>query len=174
MFVVFLRGVNLGSHNKVPTKPLAARVAEQVGVPVRGYLQSGNLVVAGGRRDELAGLVGGLIRETTGLEISIVVRSVSELEKLLAADPWPDEDPVKVHLSMWEGRHDQAAAKAMAAADWGGDEIVFSGRNAWLHYAGQSHTSRLGNQAVEKQLTVVATARNSRTIRALVDLAHEG
>jgi uncharacterized protein (DUF1697 family) len=168
--VAFLRGVNLGPRNKVPQRALAERLAEATGAPVRHYLQSGNLVVAS-PAPELARLVRKLIGEHTGLDIAVVVRAAAELADVLDACPWPDEDARRVHLSMWDDQHDSRTARAMVAADWSGDEIVFKGRNAWMRFAKGFHEAKLGNQVIERRLGVVATARNADTIRGVLDLA---
>jgi uncharacterized protein (DUF1697 family) len=152
----------------VPQRPLADRVAKETGGPCRHLLQSGNLVVAA-PPDGLADLVAGLIREQTGLEIPVIVRT-AELAELLALCPWPGVDARRVHLSMWDADHDPDKAAAMTAADWSGDEIVFAGRNAWMLYASSFHEAKLGNHVVERRRKVVATARNRDTITAVVDL----
>ncbi|WP_165449364.1 DUF1697 domain-containing protein [Krasilnikovia cinnamomea] len=167
--MAFLRGVNLGVRNRVPQRPLAERLAEATGGPVRHHLQSGNLVVAS-PAPGLAGLIRELIDDLTGLDIPVVVRPAAQLADLLEACPWPDEDARRVHLSMWDDRHDQGAADAMTAADWSGDEIVFVQRNAWMRYASDFHAAKLGNHVIERRLGVVATARNANTIGTVLDL----
>ena len=168
--VAFLRGVNLGARNKVPQRALAERLAAETGGAVRHHLQSGNLVVAS-PVPELADLIRRLIGDDTGLDIPVVVRTAAELGDVLAVCPWPEEDPRRVHLSMWDQEHDPGKASAMVAADWSGDEIVFTGRNAWMRYPGGFHRAKLGNHVIERRLGVVATARNVDTIRAVQRLA---
>ncbi|BFU42376.1 DUF1697 domain-containing protein [Krasilnikovia sp. MM14-A1004] len=168
----FLRGVNLGARNKVPQRPLAERLAEATGSPVRHYLQSGNLVVAS-PVPGLAALIRKLIADGTGLDIPVVIRTSSALADLLHACPWPTEDPRRVHLSMWDDEHDVGTARAMVAAEWSGDEIAFHGRNAWMRYATGFHAAKLGNHVIERRLGVVATARNADTIRTLVEMSAE-
>jgi uncharacterized protein (DUF1697 family) len=168
--VAFLRGVNLGARNKVPPRPLAERLAEATGGPVRHYLQSGNLVV-GAPTPALGVLVRKLIGDDTGLDIPVIVRMASELATLLDACPWPAENARRVHLSMWEDEHDSGKARAMSAAGWSGDEIVFSGRNAWMRYAKGFHEAKLSNHVIGRRLGVVATARNVDTIRTVRDMA---
>ncbi|GAB1643058.1 DUF1697 domain-containing protein [Krasilnikovia sp. MM14-A1259] len=170
--VAFLRGVNLGARNKVPQRPLAERLTEATGAPVRHHLQSGNLVVAS-PTPRLAELIRKLIGDDTGLDIPVIVRTATELADVLDACPWPDDDPRRVHLSMWDDKHDAGDARAMAAADWSGDEIVLHGRNAWMRYATAFHQAKLGNHVIERRLGVVATARNADTIRTVARMAAE-
>lgn len=183
--VAFLRAVNLGGRNKVPQRPLAERLAQETGAPVRHYLQSGNLVLAAPgaapvAAPKLAALLRKIISADTGLDIAVIVRTAAQLAKILEACPWPGEDARRVHLSMWDGDHDAAKASAMAAADWSGDEIAFTdnkpgrnaGHNAWMRYATSFHEAKLGNHVIERRLGVVATARNLDTIRTVVEMAN--
>lgn len=168
--VAFLRGVNLGPRNKVPQRALAERLAVVTGAPVRHHLQSGNLVVAS-PAPELAELIRQVIGDDTGFDIPVVVRTAATLADVLAVCPWPDEDSRRVHLSMWDQEHDSGKARAMVAADWSGDEIVFTGRNAWMRYASAFHQAKLGNHMIERRLGVVATARNADTVRTVLRMA---
>ena len=168
--MAFLRGVNLGPRNKVPQRALAERLATLTGGAVRHHLQSGNLVVTS-PTPELPELIRQAIRDDTGLDIPVVVRTAAELADVLAVCPWPEEDPRRVHLSLWDQEHDPGKAQAMLAADWSGDEIVFTGRNAWMRYASDFHRAKLGNHVIERRLGVIATARNADTIRAVRRMA---
>lgn len=166
--IALLRGVNLGARNKVPQKPLAASLEAELGVPVRHHLQSGNLAVASADAASLGGVVARSIHHQTGLEIPVIVRTLAQLEALHAANPWPDADPLLVHLSIFDAAA-PSAVQAVLTADWGGDEIVVVEGGAWMRFAESSRSSRLGG-TFERRLGVVATARNARTIAALVDL----
>lgn len=166
--IALLRGVNLGARNKVPQKALAASLEAELGVTVRHHLQSGNLAVASADAASLGGVVARSILQQTGLEIPVIVRTLAQLEALHAANPWPETDPLLVHLSMFDGA-DPSAVQAVVGADWGGDELVVVEGGAWMRFAESSRSSRLGT-TLERRLGVVATARNARTVAALVDL----
>jgi len=56
-------------------------------------------------------------------------------------------------------------------SDWGGDEVRFVDGGAWMRYATVFREAKLGSQVLERRLGIVATARNSRTIGALLELA---
>lgn len=47
IWVILLRGINVGGHNKVPMKPLVAALAAEGMEGVQYYIQSGNLVWKG-------------------------------------------------------------------------------------------------------------------------------
>ncbi|KQV26438.1 DUF1697 domain-containing protein [Yonghaparkia sp. Root332] len=167
--VALLRAVNLGARNKVPQRPLAEALEAELGVPVRHYLQSGNVLVASGDPAAVGARVAASIRAQTGLEIPVIVRTLAELESLAASNPWPDVDPVRVHLAVWDERPDAAALAAVRATDWTGDEHVIDESSAWMRFADASRTAKLGAAVLERRLSVVATARNARTIAELVE-----
>lgn len=170
--VAFLRAVNVGGRNTVPQAALSAALAERLGTPVRHLLQSGNLAVAATEDPAaLAAAVHALIAEQTGQDIAVIVRTAKQLSALVARNPWLDEDPTRVHLSMWDAAHEPSAEAGMMTAEWGGDEIRFAGTNAWMRYATSFHEAKLGNQVVERRLKVIATARNAQTVRSALDLA---
>ncbi|WAB80614.1 DUF1697 domain-containing protein [Microcella daejeonensis] len=166
--LALLRAVNVGGRNAVPQRALAASLEAELGVPVRHHLQSGNLAVASADAASLGGVVASSIREQTGLEIAVIVRTLGQLEALHAANPWPDADPLLVHASIFDGAA-PTAVQAVVSADWGGDEIVAVEGGAWMRFAESSRGSRLGT-TLERRLGVVATARNARTVAALLDL----
>lgn len=168
--IALLRGVNLGARNKVPQKALAASLEDELGVPVRHHLQSGNLAVASADAASLDGVVARSIHDRTGLEIPVIVRTLAQLEALHAANPWPEVEAPFVHLSVFDGPVDAAAVEAVRSGDWAGDEAVFVEGGVWMRFATSFHAAKLGNHVIERRLGVVATARNSRTVAALVDL----
>lgn len=168
--VAFLRAVNVGGRNRVPQKALAERLERELGSPVRHLLQSGNLVFRAAEPSTLAATVAGAIREQTGLEIPVIVRTGAQLAALATADPWPGEDPIRVALSLWDDPHDEADARAMAEADWAGEELRFVPGGAWMRYVVDTRSAKLGNAVIERRLKVTATARNARTIGEVLAL----
>ncbi len=168
--IALLRAVNVGGRNMVPQKALAASLEAELGVPVRHHLQSGNLAVASADAASLGGVVARSIHDRTGLEIAVIVRTLAQLEALHAANPWPDAEPRLVHLSVFDGPVEAAAVDSVREQDWAGDEVVFVEGGAWMRFATSSQGGTLGTPVLERRLGVIATARNARTVAALVDL----
>ena len=167
--VALLRAVNLGARNKVPQRPLAEALEAELGVPVRHYLQSDNVLVASADPAGLGARVAASVRAQTGLEIPVMVRTLAGLESRAASNPWPGVDPVRVHLAVWDERPDAAALAAVRTTDWAGDERVIDESAAWMRFAEASRSSRLDAAVLERRLRVVATARNARTIAELAE-----
>ena len=74
-------------------------VVESLGhADVQTYLQSGNVVFtpARGTRRELGPALARALRDETGLDVPVLVRTGRDLAKLVDANPYPVDDPTKV------------------------------------------------------------------------------
>jgi len=97
-YVAFLRGINVGGKNKVDMKVLRAAVEGAGCTDVVTYLNTGNVVFTTPRasRGDLEARLQQAIAAAVGFDIPVLVRTVAELETLLAGLPaeWSDD---KVH-----------------------------------------------------------------------------
>ncbi len=170
-----LRGINLGSHNKVAMPALRSMFDDVLGYEdVTTYIQSGNVVFT--TSDKAAGLPAAIskaIAKEFGLDIAVFVRSKQQLQKIVAGNPFlkAGKDADKLHVVFLEAKPAAAAAKSLTDRDWSPDEIAVRGSEAYLHCPNGYGRTKLGNAYVEKQLGVGGTTRNWRTTTKLLDLA---
>jgi uncharacterized protein (DUF1697 family) len=139
--VALLRGINVGGHNKVAMADLRTVVESLGHGEVATYIQSGNVVFTSNDRDTAA-LAAGLERaleETLGVRSSVVVLSRDELAKVVADNPFPEEeDPRRLHATFRAAKLGAEDAAAVAAAerrarDKGGrDQAKVVGRTVYL------------------------------------------
>lgn len=175
VWVSLLRGINLGARNKVNMPQLRAALADAGFDDVRTYVQSGNVVTRSGHRspDRVAAAVRAVARERFGLDVPVVVRSPGQLRDVLDWCPFPDAAaarPTAVHVLHLTEEPDSARLAALLDEDWSPDRLAARGRELVVCYADVMHTSRLQHAAALKRLGVDGTARNWRTLQALVDL----
>lgn len=88
--VAFLRGINVGGHKSVSMERLRQAVESLGFQDVRTLLASGNLLFAtrAAAARLLANAIERKINQTFGLDVSVILRTRRDLEKLLAADPF--------------------------------------------------------------------------------------
>src|SRR6266540_5721237 len=86
--VVLLRGINLGSRNRI-AMPELRKLLEDAGYGnVQTYLQSGNVVLTSGKSAASVGReIERLIADRFGLEIAVVTRTRAQLAKVVERDP---------------------------------------------------------------------------------------
>jgi uncharacterized protein (DUF1697 family) len=172
-YVAWLHAVNLGSHNKVPMTWLR-EAAEQAGFTgVATYLQSGNLVFASPAKPaEVRDRVAGLIRDGLGLEVEVTVRTRPELQRVVARNPMSDRvaEPSKLHVNFLTGKPDPAGVGAIDKARYAPDEFIVSGTEIYLWFPNGAGRSKLATLPWGNRIGVGGTARNWRTILAVLDL----
>src|SRR5215469_403332 len=88
VYVALLRGINVGGH-VVKMERLRALFAELGFAYVRTYIQSGNVFFETPEddREALARTIEQHLREALGYAVPVYLRSIPELESILALDP---------------------------------------------------------------------------------------
>lgn len=167
-YAAFLRGVNLGSANKVAMPALRA-MAEGLGyAEVRTYINSGNLLFTTTGDDVgLSEAIGQAIQQTFGRRIDVAVRSADELREILSGNPYPDGDPSQVTVAFLSGEPPPGAERRVAAI--AEEPFIIAGSEVWVHYTHGQAGSKLAAQ-FSRVIGVSATVRNVRTVAKVVDL----
>jgi uncharacterized protein (DUF1697 family) len=176
-YVALLRGINVGGKNKLPMKDLA-RVFEGAGCSnVKTYIQSGNVVfsapasVAKG----LPTRVAKAIEKKFRFSVPIVVRSASELEKILAKNPYARQKRSEeaFHVMFLANKPPKAALAGLDRKRSPPDEYDVVGSEIFLYCPNGIGRSKLTNAYFDSKLETVSTARNWRTCQTLLQLANE-
>ena len=172
-YAALLRGVNLGSVNRVSMPALVA-ACERAGLTgVSTYVQSGNAVFhSSAPQAKLAGLLEGVLEADLGVGVRVLVRSAAELAVVVAASPYAaaEPDPRLLHVTFLDVPPEPARAAALKARAEPPEELAVVGREVYLHLPGGYGRSKLSNQLVEKQLGVAATTRNWNTVMTLAQM----
>jgi uncharacterized protein (DUF1697 family) len=173
-WIAFLRGINMGGHNKLPMKALAALLEQLGGRDVRTYIQSGNAVFRHRQADaaRLSGRISAAIHDAHGFEPAVLLLTPGALERAAAANPFPQAEAAPTSLSLFflsraPERPDLAALERLRA---GREAFVLDGTTFYLHAPDGFGTSKLAARA-PALLGVDATARNWRTVVTVLELA---
>jgi|SRR5579884_439731 len=173
-YVVLLRGVNLGSHNRV-SMPALRELLENAGLgDVRTYLQSGNVVLSSrGGRAQVAGTCREAIRDTLGLDLELVVRSAGELAEIVERSPLADgaANPKRYQVTFLERELPASTAERVRSAAAPPERVVVAGREIHAWHPDGIGRSKLASLLASRALGVVATSRNWATVTALLELA---
>lgn len=179
VWVSLLRGVNLGARNQVNMPQLRAALPGAGFEDVRTYVQSGNVITRSRHRspDRVADAVRATVLEHFAVDVPVMVRSPQQLRDVLAWSPFPrdaDTRPTAVQILHLAAEPDPSQVAALLAEDWSPDGVAVRGQEVVVRYAEVMHTSRLQHASALKRLGVDGTARNWRTLQALVELTAEG
>jgi uncharacterized protein (DUF1697 family) len=168
--VALLRGINLGARNKVAMADLRDLFAGLGAEDVTTYVQSGNVVFAG---DVDASAIEAGIKRDLGLDITVLVRSAAELDRLVARNPFAKKasDPKQLHVTFLAGKPAAGRVAELDPERSPGDEFTVAGQEVYLYCPQGYGPSKLSNDYFEKTLGVAATTRNWNTVTKLAELA---
>lgn len=169
--ILLVRAVNVGGA-KMPMADLRALLAELGGTDVRTYIASGNAVVeVATDPDAFDRAVEAAIETRFGFAREVISRTPTELRSALAEHPFEVVDPTFSYVAFLSATPAASAADAASAVPTGDDQWALSGRELHLRFAGGMGCAQLNLDKLLKTLGVVGTARNLRTVQALIDLA---
>jgi uncharacterized protein (DUF1697 family) len=173
-YVVLLRGVNLGSRNRVPMPALRDALGVAGFGDVRTHLQSGNVVLSSRKAaDRVARECEREIEGGFGLRIDVVVRTRAELAKVVRCNPLGAvaEDPKRYQVTFLAAKLPQAVVRELEAAAVVPEQLAVVGREVYAWHPAGIARSKLWALIASRKLGVVATSRNWATVEALFELA---
>ena len=172
--VVLLRGINLGSVNRISMPPLRdALVASGFG-NVRTYVQSGNVLLDSDLEPgELASRFQAVLASDFDLRVPVVTRSRDELAAVVALNPLGHvaSEPKRYQVSFLSAEPDPSVVERMAALATDGEAFAAHGRELYGWHPSGIARSKLWGGLADKKLGVVATARNWTTVTTLLAMA---
>jgi uncharacterized protein (DUF1697 family) len=174
--IVLLRGINLGSRNRIAMPKLRELLAGAGFDDVRTYVQSGNVVLETRRKPAgVARACEELIAAELGLDIAVVVRTRDELAEVVRRDPLGDvaENPKRYQVSFLESEPDRKVVEKMRELAAGGERVEAIGREIYAWHPDGVARSKLWAGLAGKGLGMKATARNWTTVTTLLAMADE-
>jgi uncharacterized protein (DUF1697 family) len=174
--VVLLRGINLGSHNRVSMPRLRELLEEARFDDVKTYVQSGNVVLSSPKKaDAVRRECQRLIEDRLGLDIDVVVRTRVELAKVVQRNPLGDiaTNPKRYQVSFLAATPPAGLKRKLADAATEQERFAVHGREIYAWHPDGVVRSKLWALLAGKQLGVTATSRNWTTVTKLLELAGE-
>ncbi len=174
-YVVLLRGVNVGGHNKLQMS-LLREVLTQAGLcNVKTYIQSGNIVCHSADKASLIQqTVQTAIKKQWQYDIPTEVRNAAAWQKIVSQPFPPEIDPQFIHIVLLSQPASAANVQEIAQCVITGDERVLAqGSTLYFYYPYGCARSKLNGNVFEKQLGCTATARNWRTALKIQQMLHD-
>jgi len=141
---------------------------------VTTYIQSGNVIFRS-RSTDTARLVTGLeaqLAAAFGSSPAVILRTVPDLLRIGMASPYAERgaDPARHHVTFLAQTPSRERVHALSLPESGGDELVLSGAEVYVHTPdGYAHT-RLTGTFLERHLGVLSTTRNWNAVTKLCAL----
>ena len=166
IFVALLRGINVGGNNILPMAELKS-ICEEAGFKnVKTYIQSGNVLFENKLSEEKAvKKLEDTLKTRLKNSISVIIRTIDELEEIISDNPFPDAVPSKVGVTFFGNKVPKDLLEGFS--NKGPEEIVLSEREIFVYYPDGMGQSKLKLPKMAQQGTV----RNINTVRKLAELA---
>ena len=173
--IALLRGINVGGHNKLPMKNLAAMFQQAGCSRVQTYIQSGNVVLQAETKlaDQLPFLIRESIRQEFGLEIPIVMRSGKEIHRIVQSNPFLPQatDTKELSVGFLATKPDPSQIANLDPQRSPPDEFLVQGCEIYFRFPNGLARSKLTNAYFDSKLKTISTVRNWRPVCELAELA---
>ena len=174
IYIALLRGINVGGKNNLPMKEFVS-ILEELGCQnVKTYIQSGNVVFKM-KEKNISGLSARLsaeIKQRRGFAPSILLLSLTELEKVVANNPFPEvqDDPQALHIGFLAAEPKKPDLEKLESLREKSERFQLIDSAFYLHAPNGIGRSRLA-ASTERLLGVPMTDRNWRTVSKILEMA---
>jgi uncharacterized protein (DUF1697 family) len=172
-YVALLRGVNVGGRQMVPMADLRALLTDLGFDDVATLLQSGNAVFSatGQTEAKLVRTLDKQVQETFGQPVRCVVRTASQLDAVVAHDPFQKmaTDPARYTVTFLSAK--PASSFAFTDDEIAPEKLTVKGREVYAWCPNGLQKAKVNKVLTEKRLGAVPTTRNWNTVVKLRDLA---
>ncbi|MGE7919792.1 DUF1697 domain-containing protein [Viridibacillus sp. NPDC093762] len=180
-YIAFLRGINVGGHNKIKMAELKQMFEEMGFIRVKTYIQSGNVLFESDEKEPfILKRIEHEIKTVFGLTISVVIRTSTELERITGECPFSKEAISDAEVSS-EGEclyvallledPPQGKIEGLSVFRTEYEDFRFEGREVYLLFQKGIRNSKLANNV--QKLGVPVTIRNWKTMNKLTALVKE-
>jgi uncharacterized protein (DUF1697 family) len=175
-YIAFLRGINLGSRNRVAMPALREALEEAGFEDVHTYVQSGNIVLGSrGKPDTVRRKIERVVADRFGLEVPVVVRTRAELAAVAKRNPLAKvaSDPKRYQVTFLSAKLPAKVVRELEEVAAPEERVVVAGREVYAWHPKTIARSKLWAKLAGKDLDVTATSRNWATVEALLELTQE-
>ena len=172
-YIVLLRGINVGGHNKLPMAELRTLLSTNGYKNVATYIQSGNIVLDSTMSVEKTNEhIKLLIKQQFDYNIPVVTLTAEEIKKCFTENPYLKiEDNVKnLHVTFLKNIPENKLVTNLEINSSNNDSYTISGKTIYLHTPDGYQKTKFSNIQFEKKLNTQATTRNWKTTTKLVDM----
>lgn len=165
-FAALLRAVNVGGTGALSMKDLQAICVDLGLEKVRTYIQSGNVVFETQLSEPiLKQTLEHALSVKMGKDISVLVRTASELRAILAANPFPSVDPARLGVVFLPAAVPTDLLDGLVIP--GREDVRLAGREIFVHYPDGMGRSKLKLPP----RAASGTMRNLNTVARLAAMA---
>lgn len=173
-FIALLKGINVGGHKKVIMAELCELLSSVGFKNVRTYIQSGNVIFETEEmaRFQIENTIHKAILDKYGFEVSVFVRTRQELKRIFDDCPFSEEKRKSSYFMMLHDTPKEELVKLASKKVYEGEEYKII--NDCIYYFNDKGfgKAKINTSFFERNLKTFITARNFRTMLALLEISN--
>jgi len=174
--ISMLRGVNLGSHNRIKMDTLRALYESLKLRDPQTYVQSGNVIFRTEERKlaQLAKRIENGIEQKFGFRPQVILRTTSEMRDVIARNPFAKRHgihPSKLLVTFLASQPSPEARDNLLKIKTDPEELRIDGRELYIYFPNSMARPKLSWPVIEKTLKTSGTGRNWNSVTKLLEIA---
>ena len=175
LYLVLLKGINVGGHKKVPMAELRDLLTKSGFENVQTYIQSGNVILQSSEKK--SGKIGKIIKDNIlkhfGFEVSVLVLLRKDLKRICDDYPFSEEKKKASYFMMLHVAPSDDMIKFASEKVYEGEDYKIINDCIYYYSAKGFGKSKFNANFFERKLKTFATARNYNTMVKLLSLSSE-
>jgi uncharacterized protein (DUF1697 family) len=175
IYIVLLKGINVGGHKKVPMAELREILTTSGFENVQTYIQSGNVIIQSLEKNtqKIEEIIKNAILNHFGFEVSVLVISRFNLKRIFDDSPFSEEKKKASYFMMLHDTPDDELVKIASEKIYEGEEYKIIKDCIYYFNEKGFGQAKFNANFFERQLKTFATARNYNTMVKLLSLSGE-
>src|SRR6266702_3061262 len=176
--ISMLRGVNLGSHNRIKMDALRARYESLKLRDPQTYIQSGNVIFRTEERNlaQLAKRIENGNEQKFGFRPQVILRTTSERRDVIARNPFAKRrgiDPSKLLVTFLAEDPGAEARDKVCSIKADPEELRIESRELYIYFPNGIGRAKLSLAAIERALKTPGTGRNWNSVTKMLEMAEK-
>ena len=175
--ISLLRGINMTGYNSVKMKDLSELYMHLGFTGIETYIQSGNVIFScpeSMSSKDISTMLERTIHEKFGYNVPVMIRTIAEIKKLMADNPFLDEsnfDASKMAVIFLHVEPSDAQIRKVSGVSYPPDKFKITGTEIYIYCPNGFGRTKLYTNFFEQKMGVTGTARNWKTISAILQMA---
>lgn len=172
-YIAFLKGINVGGHKKVSMADLHELLSSSGYENVQTYIQSGNVVLQASEKSllKIEEVIKKSIFKKFGFEVSVLVKTIQNLERIFDACPFSEEKKKASYFIMLHDTPESDLIKVASEKVYEGEEYAIIKNCIYFFCEKGFGQAKFNTNFFERKLKTFATARNYNTMVKLIALS---
>lgn len=173
-FIALLRGINVSGQKLIKMSELKTLFEKTGFQNVETYIQSGNVIFSTKETstEKLSVKISSAIKKHFEFDVQVIVVTPEEIEDALKKNPFikKKKDTDKLYTIFLSSIPPKSNVEKLDSANYLPEEFKIVGKHIYLFVPNGYGKAKLNNNLFENKLKVFGTARNLKTLNALIGL----